>query len=307
MGLRELPPAWRCQMGVAFAENARPLCRSCCNPFHAALLFAIGLIGCNSTCYTFTSNPPTGTIGITVSDPTPTCKLTTVKGAVRIQMDTELACASCAGSGRVQHIFVSLQGIEVHASMTADEDSLDWQELLPPELVKQPLQVDLVKGTADRGGRGAPLGESVAIPAGIYRQARLRFVPNQPGTDGRLPEKNACGSVGFNCVVLADGRIQPLQLDGGSPELRITSDRIKGASLFVPPDTDTDLIIELKPVWLWFSSADEGVRLLPVLTGSAKVGRVDFDELGTPEDGVVHDSGRVVSYAEVIPERVSQR
>ena len=130
----------------------------------------------------------------------------------------------------------------------------------------------------------------MAIPAGIYRQVRLRFVPNQPATDDRLPEKNACGNWRFNCVVMADGRIQPLLLDGGSPDLRITSDRIEGASLFIPPDTNTYLIIELKPVWAWFSSADEGLRLLPALTGSAKVGRVEFDGLGTPEDGVVHGS-----------------
>ena len=68
------------------------------------------------------------------------------------------------------------------------------------------------------------------------------------------------------------------------------SDRIEGGSLFIPPDTDTDLVIKLKLVWAWFSSADEGLRLLPALTGSANVGRVEFDELGTPEDGVVHDS-----------------
>jgi hypothetical protein len=61
-------------------------------------------------------------------------------------------------------------------------------------------------------------------------------------------------------------------------------------ALLIPPDTDTDLVIELKLIWAWFSSADEGVRLLPAFTGSAKVGRIEFDELGTPEDGVVHDS-----------------
>jgi hypothetical protein len=128
----------------------------------------------------------------------------------------------------------------------------------------------------------------VAIPAGIYRQVRLRFVPNQLQTDDRLPEEDACGNGVFSDV-MTDGRIQPLQLDGGSPEIRITSDRIEGGSLLIPPDTDTDLVIELKPVWGWFSSADEGVRLLPVLTGSAKVGRIEFDELGTPADRVVHD------------------
>jgi hypothetical protein len=46
----------------------------------------------------------------------------------------------------------------------------------------------------------------------------------------------------------------------------------------------------LKLNWAWFSSADEGARLLPALTGGAKVGRVEFDELGTPEDGVVNDT-----------------
>ncbi len=277
-------------MGLTFAESTRPLCHNCWSlPFHAALLFAVWLTGCNSTCFTFTSNPPTGRITVKPSDPNPTCRLTTANGAVRVQMGTEPACSPCAASGQVQHIFLTIRRIEVHPSTTADEDSSDWQELLPPGLVKQPLQVDLVRGTADRGAR-EPLGEIVAIPAGIYRQVRLRFVPNQPATDDRLPEKNACGNWGFNCVVMADGRIQSPLFDTASPELRITSDRIEGGSLLIPPDTNTDLVIELKLVWAWFSSADEGVRLLPALTGSAKVGRVEFDELGTPEDGVVHDS-----------------
>jgi len=84
---------------------------------------------------------------------------------------------------------------------------------------------------------------------------------------------------------MADGQTLPLLLDGDSPEIRITSDRIASASLFIPPDTNTDLVIELKPVWALFSSADEGVRLLPALTGNAKVGRVEFDALGPAPTG----------------------
>ncbi len=71
-------------MGLTFAENTRSLCRNCWNlAFRAALLFAAWLTGCNNTCFTFTSSPPTGTIGIKASDPKPTCTLTT-SGAVRL-------------------------------------------------------------------------------------------------------------------------------------------------------------------------------------------------------------------------------
>src|SRR5260370_24707818 len=107
----------------------------------------------------------------------------------------------------------------------------------------------------------------------------MRFVPNQRMTDGQLPEKNACGSAGFNCVVMADGRIQPLLLDGGSPEVRIMSHRIEGASLFIPLDTNTHLILELNPVCARFSFADEGLRHFPALTGIASVAPLHFDAL----------------------------
>ena len=123
----------------------------------------------------------------------------------------------------------------------------------------------------------------MTVPAGVYRQLRVRFLPDPLAAEDQLPEKNACGNTGFNCVVMTDGRVQRLQLDGRSPELRIMSDRIEGGSLFLPSGTDSDLVIELKPVWAWFSSTDDGVRLLPALTGKAKVGRIEFDELGSLE------------------------
>jgi Domain of unknown function (DUF4382) len=270
-------------------EKTRPACRKCWNlRFRVALLFVVGLTGCN-TCFTFTSNPSMGTIGIKAGDPSSTCTLAKATGAVRFELETEPVCSRCNGPGQVRRIFVSILSLQVNPSATADDDSPDWQELLPPELVTKPLQVDLVKGEADRGVRKS-LGEIAPFPAGVYRQVRLRFVPNQPATDDRLPERNPCGSGTFNCIVMEDGSKQPLQLDGGSPELRITSDRIEGASLLILPDTDTALTIELKLVWTWSSSANGSLRLLPALTGSAKVGRTEFDELGTPEDGVVNDS-----------------
>jgi hypothetical protein len=50
------------------------------------------------------------------------------------------------------------------------------EELFSSDLTGQGLQVDLVRGTADWAER-EPLGERVAIPAGIYPPVRLRFVP----------------------------------------------------------------------------------------------------------------------------------
>ena len=276
-------------MGLSFAENTRPLCRNCWHlPSRAALLFAVGLIGCNNTCFTFSSNPPSGAIGIKASDLKPPCTLTRVNGATRLKMQTVPQCSSCPESFRIEHIFVTIRSIEAHSNSIAGDDSLDWQELAP-QLAMEPLQVDLVRGRTDQRTMEL-LGESVALPAGAYHQVRVRFVPNPLGTNDRLLERNACGSAGFNCVVMADGTVQPFQFDTTSPELRITSDKIEGGSLLIFPDTDNDLLIELRPVWKWFSSANQGLRLLPALTGSAKVDRVEFNELGTSEEGVVRDS-----------------
>jgi hypothetical protein len=276
-------------MGLNPARKIRTIYRNCWNlRFRVALLFVVALTGCNS-CVTFTSNPPNGMLGIVSSDPRPVCTLPKMNAAVRPQLAAEPVCSSCVGSGQVQHIFLTIRGIELNSSATAHNDSPDWQTLLPPELEQKPLQIDLMEGNADQTVQ-APFGKTALVPAGIYRQLRLRLVPNQPAAEDRLPEKNMCGSRQFNCIVMADGSIQPLQLDDASPELRITSDKMEGASFPFLPDTDMDLIIELKLAWEWSSSANTGIRLLPALTSSAKVRRIKLNELGTPEDGVVSDS-----------------
>lgn len=278
-------------MGLTFARKFPTICRNCwLVQVRVALLFVVALAGCNS-CFTFTSNPPNGTLGIVSSDPRSVCTLPKMNAAARLQLATEPACSSCVGSGQVQHIFLSVRGIELNPSATAHDDSPDWQELLLPDIEQQPLQIDLLESNAAQGVQ-EQLIKTALVPAGIYRQLRLRLAPDQPAADDRLSEKNLCGSGKFNCIVMADGSIQPLQPGDASSDLRITSDKMEGASLLLPPDTDTDsdLVIELKIGWEWSSSTDKGVRLLPALTGNAKVRHIKLDELGTPEDGVVSDS-----------------
>jgi hypothetical protein len=274
---------------VITTRRIRTICHGCwILRIPAVLLFVAGLTGCN-TCVTFTSNPPMGTLGIVSSDPKPVCMLPKVTSAVRLHMSAEPVCSSCGGSGHVQHIFLAIRSIELNSSATASDDSSDWQELLPAGIEQNPAQIDLMEGMADQAVQ-APFGKAALVPAGIYRQLRLRLVPSQPAVVDRLPEKNACGRGTFNCIVTADGTIHPLQIDPASSALQITADNMEGAALPFLPDTDTDLIIEWKLVWEWSSSADDGIRLFPTLAGSAKVHRIKLDELGTPDDGVVNDS-----------------
>jgi Domain of unknown function (DUF4382) len=252
----------------------------------AVLLFFAGLTGCN-TCVTFTS--PNGTLGIVSSDPKPACMLPKVMSAVRVRMAAEPPCSSCVGSSQVQHIFLSIRGIELHANASAQDDSPDWQELLLPELEQKPLEIDLLKSDAAQGVR-EPFGTTALIPAGIYHQLRLRLVPNQPSADDRLSEENMCGSGIFNCIVMADGSIHPLRLDAASPELHVMPDRMDGAALPIVSDAGADLIVEMKLMWELFPSANGGAQLVPTFISSAKVRRIELNELGTPEDGVVNGS-----------------
>ena len=266
-------------MRLISAENSRRR-HQLYLPSYVVLLLAAGSTGCN-TCFSFTSNPPTGTIGIKAGDPQPACTLTKATGAIRLAVQTIPMCSACPESSRILHLVVSIRGIDVHGSATAGNDSPDWQELAP-QFATQPLQVDLVGGAANRGTRER-LGGIVAVPVGLYHQVRVRFAPNVPTTEDRLPENNVCGNAGFNCVVMADGTVQPLLFDSGSPELHITSERIVGGALLVLPDIDSDLVIEMKPVWswAWASSVNRDIRLLPALTGNARVEQVESDELGT--------------------------
>lgn len=276
-------------MRLIFGENSQRLCRDSWNlPFHVVLLSVVWSTGCNNSCFTFTSNPPNGTVNIKVSNAQPSCTLTKATGAVHVVLQTVPPCGSCSESPGIQHLFVTIRSIDIHASSTADDDSPDWQQLAP-QLATQPLQVDLVGGMADRGTL-EPLGEIVAIPAGIYHQVRVRFARHLLATDDRLTRKNACVGGTLNCAVKADGTVHPLLLDTASPELRITSERITDGFLLVFPDMDSDLVIELKPVWTWFASANRrNIGVLPVLTGNAWVERVGYDDVGASAGDLVRD------------------
>jgi Domain of unknown function (DUF4382) len=224
--------------------------------FFAALFFCLSFFGCSNYCFVFVSNP-----GGSISTSTPSCQLNTATGTVRLRINASPTASTDGTPARIQHIFVTLRGIEAIASGLADDDSPDWRELAP-KLATQPMQLDLLARVADSCARST--FDDATVPAEPYRQIRLRLASNQPATDESAPEENACGSVGWNCVVTSDGRVRPLVLDRPSAQFQIPSDHISGGFFRVLPDTAVNLNIEFDPQSTLLFSADDPVRLVPV-------------------------------------------
>jgi Domain of unknown function (DUF4382) len=226
--------------------------------FFTALLFCLSFVGCSNYCFVFVSNP-----GGSISTSSPTCPLNNANGTVRLRVSVSPTSSDESAPPTIEHIFVTLRGIEALPSAIADDDSPGWQELAP-KLATNPEQLDLLAYNIDSCEKNT--FEDFAVPADAYRQIRLRLSPNQPATSESVPEENACGSVGFNCVVTSEGGIRPLALDTLSSQFRISSDGISNGFFRVLPDTAVNLEIQFNPQASQILAADEAVRLVPAFT-----------------------------------------
>src|SRR5215831_126389 len=114
-----------------------------------AIILAAGCGGGSSTMQT----PATGMIQVTISDP-PSC---TPPG------------------GPFKHVFITVRSVQAHISASADDSTPGWQELAP-QLVTQPMQIDLFS-SPQTNCILAQLG-SASLPAGTYQQIRLLLLSN---------------------------------------------------------------------------------------------------------------------------------
>src|SRR5713226_8455305 len=168
--------------------------------FPLVLLLCLAVSGCGNFCFSGSLNGTAS--GITVSNSS--CPLTKATGAVIVQLSAapapptafaafpppfasplaspspSLGALPDALPNNVQHIFVTLRGIEAHPDMVADEDSPGWQELAP-DLSSHPVQLDLLAPLAPLApsalngvsGSLALLGganDPATVPADEYRQ-----------------------------------------------------------------------------------------------------------------------------------------
>jgi hypothetical protein len=236
-----------------------------------ALLFLCAIsIGCDNSCVIFVSNPSSGTISVD----TATCSINKIANAmVRVRFMAGQTPLATPWSARVQHIFVTVRGVEARLAASEKDASADWQEWAP-QLAKRPMQMDLMPGS---GGPPSPvfLGEG-EVRAGAYTRVRLLLMCDASSREEPTPETNACAGAGFNCVVGVNGGIQPLAF-AGSPQILIPADQ-SGGIFTVLPDTKTDLDLELSPRSSLTYMPGSALWLNPVFTA-----RLEFSALTNAE------------------------
>jgi hypothetical protein len=208
----------------------------------AALLFAVlGVVSCGGGSSS-SMGPQTASITVTLTDP-PSCKFP---------------------NGAFDHVYVSIRSVQAHTSATADDHSAGWQELAP-QLNGAPMQIDLFAASSTTCLL-TNLGSNSALPVGTYQQIRLLLVPND-GSGGATPATNACGSNGFNCVVLHDGTITQLDLTSqANTGIKVPPGQVLGGPINVSAGQDVDLNIDFDACLSIVAKGNGRFALKPVLT-----------------------------------------
>jgi Domain of unknown function (DUF4382) len=225
-----------------------------------AIIAAIGFAGCGNSCFVGSFNNGQGGVIVQTGNPPPPCSLPQARAAITAVAQKSAICETCTADARVEHVFVTMQGIDLRPTAT-DDTNEDWLEI-DPALASKPRPIDLVGDSLET------LVENANIPAETYREIRLRFC-----FDSRSHQEchanTPCGETLRNCVMMADGRVEPLDWPGGTPELVIAIRTLEGDSLAVLPDSLIDLRLSLEVQQAFSVSSIQGLRLQNVLVGRA--------------------------------------
>ncbi len=236
---------------------------NCCRPMLLVLLgvvaIALLVMSCGQTRFEFRSDPPRGTVSVSVSDP-PSCRFP---------------------AGDFKSVFVSIRSVQ--ANISSEEDAENWVELAP-QLANNPVQVDLL-AVGQNQCILRQLSQQVSIPVGDYQQIRLILVPNQPPAGMAVPSPNACGTAGFNCAVLRDDSVRMLNLNSQDlTGLKIPPGQIIGGPIRVEADRHVDINIDFNTCASIVRQGNGQFRLKPTLTAG------QVSQVTTAISGTVLDS-----------------
>ena len=228
----------------------------------AAIFGALALAGCGgNTCFVGFSNNGSGVVIVKAGNPA-NCVVPNVFGTMSVVVVRLAACETCMASAHVQHVVVSLRGIQLRPAIE-DGNSPKWLELAP-QLAAEPRQIDLMGDPVSR-----IVVQNASVPAGSYGDVRLQFSSASPINGEEIRAENACGEMGRNCIVSAGGRVEALSLPEAG-ELVIPLERV---SLAVLPDTHAKLQLRLQPHEVFAFSSIEGMQIRNVLSGQATITR----------------------------------
>jgi Domain of unknown function (DUF4382) len=223
------------------------------------LLVCFIFTGCGDTCVVVTGIFPNA------SSPTnpPSCQLG--NGGITVAFRSVASSAAVASTPNLQHLFVTLRGIEANSSALATADSPDWQQLAP-DLADHPVQIDLMEAPALGARCPPPLIHNSSFRAGVYRQIRLQLVPDAPAGVDVSFQKNACQGDGLQCIVAMNGQIHPMALVKGGADIVIAANHIANGSFNVLPDTETRLSIEFNSFASLATPDGDAVRIAPAFS-----------------------------------------
>jgi hypothetical protein len=240
--------------------------------FPAVLLLCLAASGCTVCVSGFVNGNSSG-----VGASTPSCALKNGTGTVVFEISAVSASSGFSAvfplplvsprpsPNAIQHIFVTLRGIEAHPSSVAEADSPAWQQLAPA-LAALPVQFDLlsVNSTSPTSGLPANANTPAIVLADEYHQLRLRLMPLHPSPDDLLPASNACGNAGWNCIVFADGSVRPLELNRADAQFLIPPEHGTSALFRVLPSEVVQVSIEFDIASSVFFPTTSAVRFAPV-------------------------------------------
>lgn len=239
----------------------------------AVAFSAIGLAGCGDFCVVGFSNNGNGSVNVNGGNPAPACSLPHVNGTMRVVALRSPVCETCAAAARVEHVFVTLRSIQLRSDASGGTNSPGWLELAS-NLAEEPHQIDLM-------GDSAPeiLAANASVPAGSYREVHLQMFSGSQENAERLPAGDACGGSRWNCLVMGDGRVEPMRISSDASDLLIPLQSMGSDSVVVLPDARVELRLSLEPRLAPYFSSAEGWKLQNVLEGRATVVRQSSFEL----------------------------
>jgi Domain of unknown function (DUF4382) len=233
------------------------------------LLECVALAACGDWCFSGVINNPNG-VGVTAKNASPpaACPASPIISTMNVAVVKSQPCVDCTTAVRAEHIFITLTGVQFHSVSADSPDSPEWIDLAP-QLRIHPREIDLL-------GDSAPLilVENAPIAAGAYRELRLQFASEISGNShDALASETPCGQNRANCLLLANGRGDPLYFPGEPSEL-VMPLQINGSnSLAVVPGASLDLQLSLQPKQLSSVSPSLGWQIHFTLAGSASIAR----------------------------------